>query len=165
MIAYLLLSLTLVSAIGCGLVGGIFLAFSSFVMSALGRLAPEQGIAAMQSINITVLNPLFLGLFMGTGGLCILLIILGALRWHEPGTLLVLAGAVLYILGTIAVTMICNVPMNEVLAAAEPGSTEAARLWRGYLQDWTMWNHVRTIAAMLAAIALAIGFRQLEAVG
>jgi uncharacterized membrane protein len=165
MIVYLLLSLTLISAIGCSLVGGVFLAFSSFVMSALGRLAPEQGIAAMQSINITVLNPLFLGLFMGTGGVCLLLIAVGILRWHEPGMLFLLAGAVLYVLGTIAVTMICNVPLNDALAAAEPGSTEAAGLWRSYLADWTMWNHVRTIAATLAAIAFTIGFRQLETVG
>ena len=56
-----------VAAIGCGLVAGIFFAFSSFVMPALGRIAPEQGINAMQSINVAVLNVGFLSLFVGTG--------------------------------------------------------------------------------------------------
>jgi len=160
MIAQLLPGLTLISALGCGLVGGIFLAFSSFVMAALARLTPEQGIAAMQSINITVLNPLFLGLFMGTGGLCLLLIVLGLTRWQEPGMFFLLAGAVLYLIGTIAVTMICNVPLNDALAAVDPVSAQGASLWGSYLADWTKWNHARTIGATLAAIAFALAFRQ-----
>jgi uncharacterized membrane protein len=35
-------------------------------MSALARLQPSQGIAAMQSINITVINPWFMAAFLGT---------------------------------------------------------------------------------------------------
>ena len=62
----LLRVLTLISALGCGLVGGIFFAFSAFVMKALNRLPPAQGIAAMQSINVTVINPLFMTAFFGT---------------------------------------------------------------------------------------------------
>jgi uncharacterized membrane protein len=49
--------------LGAALVAGIFFAFSTFVMTALGRLPPEQGIAAMQSINVTVLNPWFFAVF------------------------------------------------------------------------------------------------------
>jgi uncharacterized membrane protein len=162
MIMQLLPALTLISAIGCGLVGGVFLAFSSFVMSALGRLRPEHGIAAMQSINITVINPLFLGLFMGMGGFCILLTVFGVTRWQEPGMLFLLAGAALYVIGTIAVTMICNVPQNDALAAIEPASVPGADLWQSYLANWTMWNHVRTIAATLSAIAFTLAFRQME---
>ena len=59
------------TAIGAALVAGIFYAFSTFVMQALGRLAPRDGIAAMQSINVTVINPLFFVAFFGTGGLCV----------------------------------------------------------------------------------------------
>lgn len=33
------------AAIGAGLTAGIFYAFSTFVMAALGRIPPEQGIA------------------------------------------------------------------------------------------------------------------------
>jgi uncharacterized membrane protein len=38
MIDTLLVALTLVSALGCGLVAGVFFAFSAFVMNALARL-------------------------------------------------------------------------------------------------------------------------------
>ena len=54
-------TLILLSALGSGLVAGIFFAFSTFVMSALGRLAPEQGILAMQTINVTELAPISTG--------------------------------------------------------------------------------------------------------
>jgi uncharacterized membrane protein len=49
---------TLATALGCGLVAGVFFAFSSFVMPALKRLPPAQGIAAMQSINKLAVTPL-----------------------------------------------------------------------------------------------------------
>jgi hypothetical protein len=48
----LLFVLTFLSALGAGLIGGLFFAFSSFVMIALGRLPPASGISAMQSINV-----------------------------------------------------------------------------------------------------------------
>ncbi|MBV9385871.1 MAG: hypothetical protein JOZ78_05520 [Chroococcidiopsidaceae cyanobacterium CP_BM_ER_R8_30] len=41
--------LKLLAAIGCGLVAGVFFAFLTFVMNALARLQPKDGIAAMQS--------------------------------------------------------------------------------------------------------------------
>ncbi|MEH2408541.1 anthrone oxygenase family protein [Nostoc sp.] len=65
--------LKLFSALGCGLIAGVFFAFSTFVMNALARLQPAQGITAMQSINITVINPLFMAVFLGTAAACILL--------------------------------------------------------------------------------------------
>ena len=43
--------LVLVTALGCGLVAGVFFAFSAFVMDGLARAAPAEGIAAMQWIN------------------------------------------------------------------------------------------------------------------
>jgi uncharacterized membrane protein len=51
---------TVLSALGCGLIAGAFFAFSTFVMKTLGNLPPTQGIAARQSINVVVINPWFL---------------------------------------------------------------------------------------------------------
>ena len=72
MIERLLFALTLVSALGCGLVAGVLFAFSSFVMNALARLPAAQGIAAMQSINVVVINPLFITAFLGTDAACVI---------------------------------------------------------------------------------------------
>jgi hypothetical protein len=65
--AGLLFALTLLGAIGAGLVVGIFFAFSAFVMTALGRLPAPNGVSAMQSINVAALNPAVLSVFFGTG--------------------------------------------------------------------------------------------------
>ena len=149
-------ALALCSALGSGLMAGAFFAFSSFVMKALARLPPAQGIAAMQSINVAVINPVFLGVFLGTAAACALLAVFCALRWHEPGAVYLLAGCLLYLAGTFLVTMVFNVPRNDALAAVDPASVEGARLWAGYLSRWTAWNHVRTLAALAAASALTL---------
>jgi uncharacterized membrane protein len=91
---------------------------SSVVMNALARLPPAQGIAAMQSINITVVNPSFFGVFFGTAVLCLYLAGRSLFSWNQPGAPLVFAASLLYILGTIVVTIALNVPLNDALAAA-----------------------------------------------
>jgi uncharacterized membrane protein len=149
-------ALKLFSALGCGLIAGVFFAFSSFVMNALAQLQPTQGIAAMQLINITVINPLFMAAFLGTAAACIFLAVSSVLRWHQPGAAYLLIGSLLYLIGTVGVTIVCNVPLNEALARVEPGSTEGASLWVSYLANWTAWNHVRTIAALAATAMLTI---------
>lgn len=146
-----LLLLKIASALGCGLTAGVLFAFSSFIMNALARLPPAQGIAAMQSINIAVVTPSFFGVFFGTAVLCLYLAVRSIARWGQPGSSLMLAGSLLYLLGTILVTIAFNVPLNDALAAVKPESAEGATLWAAYLSRWTAWNHVRTLAALAAA--------------
>jgi len=147
------------TAIGAALVAGIFYAFSTFVMKALGRLPPREGIAAMQSINVVVINPLFLLAFFGTGGLCAATIATSLLAETEISLVPALIGCILYLVGCIGVTMVGNVPLNERLARTAPDDTDAESLWRLYLARWTLWNHVRTAASLTSAacFALAIG--------
>ena len=79
-----LFALTLVAALGSGLVAGAFFAFSTFVMGALARLPAPQGIAAMQSINIVVINPWFMTAMFGTGLAAVALAVAAAIEWNEP---------------------------------------------------------------------------------
>jgi uncharacterized membrane protein len=148
--------LVFATAIGAALVAGIFYAFSTFVMQALGRLAPREGIAAMQSINVVVINPLFFLAFFGTGALCVATI--AASLISETGVSLApaLTGGLLYIVGCNGVTMVGNVPLNERLAKVSPDDAEAESLWDLYLARWTLWNHVRTTASLAAAAFLVI---------
>ena len=105
----LLFTLTLVTALGCGLIGGLFFAFSVSVMKALARVPSAEGIAAMQSINIAILNPLFLSVFLGTAVGSALVIIASVLRWHYPGSAYLLVGGALYLVGGMFVTVVFNV--------------------------------------------------------
>jgi uncharacterized membrane protein len=152
----LVIVLAVLSALGSGLVAGVFFAFSSFVMGALGRLAPGQGIAAMQSINIVVINPWFFAAFFGTAAGCLALAVFGVFNWSQPGMLYLLAGSALYLLGSILVTMAGNVPLNDALAAVQPDSADGAALWTRYLSTWTAWNHVRTLGSLAAAASFIV---------
>jgi uncharacterized membrane protein len=152
----LLFLLTLLATLGSGIMAGLFFAFSVSVMKAFARLPAAQGIAAMQAINVAIVNPIFLPVFLGTGVISAVLMIIALLMWPYPGAAYLLAGGLLYLAGSIAVTMIFNVPRNNALAAAAPDSAEAASVWQRYLVEWTAWNHVRTVACILATAAFIV---------
>ena len=154
-------ALTLATALGCGTIAGVFFAFSTFVMKALARLPPEEGIAAMQSINVFAINSWFLVAFLGTAGLCVATVIAGVVQWGEPFAILLMLGGVIYLAGCFAVTMVLNVPMNRALAALPPMDPERAARWASYVSGWTTWNHVRTGASLLAAALLAIALSRI----
>lgn len=139
---------TLLCALGAGAIGGFFFAFSACVMAALSRQPAPQAIATMQAINIVVINPLFLGAFLGTAALCVVVSGLAVLDWQGPSSVCLLVASALYVLGSFFVTMRFNVPRNEALAALSPDSAEGQRLWSDYLTSWTAWNHVRCVAAL-----------------
>jgi uncharacterized membrane protein len=92
MINSLLFALTFISALSCGLMAGVFFAFSAFVMNGLGRLPAAQSVAAMQSINAAVFNPVFGTAFSGTTAACVLLDVASLFRWHKPVGIFHLAG-------------------------------------------------------------------------
>ncbi|WP_454814222.1 anthrone oxygenase family protein [Labrys neptuniae] len=147
---------TFMAAVGSGLVAGIFFAFSNFVMPALGRVAPASGIAAMQAINVTVINPGFMLAFMGTAVLCLGLA-LGSWFWlGEWSGKLLLAASLVYLVGCVGVTMALNVPLNDALAAALPETAQASELWQRFLVDWTFWNSVRTAASTVAMMLFTL---------
>lgn len=111
--------LTFTTAIGGGLVAGVFFAFSTFVMPTLARLQPTQGIVAMQSIIITAINPLFMLALFGTAVACLFLAAFALLKWHQPGASYLLIGSLLFLIGTILVTIAFNVPLNDALAVVQ----------------------------------------------
>ena len=139
--------LTFAAAISSGLVSGVFLGFSSFIMPALARIAPGQGIAAMNSINITVINPLFMSLLFGTALVGLVLFVGSVAHLDQQRHLFLVVASVLYVVGCAIVTMGCNVPLNNALAGVVEGSADALPLWTRFLKDWTFWNHVRTAAS------------------
>lgn len=149
-------ALTVAAAIGCGLLAGVWFAFSAFVMYGLDRLPAHQGIAAMQSINRAAVTPLLMAALFGTAALCVGLVVWAAVQWGDRAAW-VLAGGALYLVGTIGVTMAANVPRNDALAALDPHHASAAGHWKKYVQTWSTWNHVRGVTSLAAAALLTMG--------
>ena len=162
MVERFLFMVTFVTALGCGLIAGLFFAFSVAVMQALARLPSAGGIAAMQAMNSAILNPLFLSVFLGTRAGSALIIVTALLCWHSPRSAYLLVGGTLYLAGSLVVTIVFNVPKNDALASVAPADPESARLWARYLERWTTWNHVRTVASLAAAAALILGLCYVE---
>jgi uncharacterized membrane protein len=144
--------LTATSAVGSGMIGGLLFAFSSFIMPALSTLPAEASIAAMNSINKRIINPLFLTTFVGTAATSgAVLVTAAAKRSHPSAEPLRLAASCMYILGVFGVTVLVNVPLNDKLAKVVASPTVDRAVWNNYYRPWMAWNHVRAAAAVLAS--------------
>ncbi|MGH7179031.1 MAG: DUF1772 domain-containing protein [Tepidisphaeraceae bacterium] len=151
--------LSIAGAVGAGVIAGVFFAFSTFVMRALARLPAAEGIAAMQAINIVVINPVFLGVLFGTGAVSVVAVFAALLQRKGPDTVFLLSGCALYLIGTLFVTIAFNVPLNNALARVKPDDPDAPQRWADYVRRWTAWNHVRTVAAILAMSSFIMAIR------
>lgn len=151
-----LFALTLATALGAGLIAGVFFAFSSFVMPALERLPDAQGVEAMQSINRTVMTPSFMLVFAGTAVLCVALVVAAVAGWGEARAPWLLAGGLTYALGCFALTMAYHVPRNDALDAIDPRAADASGRWAAFLAQWVPANSVRALAALVTAALLTV---------
>ena len=159
MIDGFLFVLTLLAALGCAMMAGVFFAFSGFVMKALARLQPAQGVAAMQAINVAAVTPAFMAALFGTAVACGVLAAWALFAWDERFAPYLLVGSALYLVGTILLTIAYHVPRNEALARVEPHCADAESHWTRYLSGWTVWNHVRAAAALAAAATLTLALQ------
>jgi len=146
---YLVYVLTLLTALGCGLVGGSLVAFSDFIMPALARTPPETAVPAMREINVEARQSWFLRVLGLTAVLNVALVVVALMRWQMPDSALLLLGAALFLLGTVLVSLVCNAPRNDLLAR------DAAQ-WPEFLAHWTRWNHVRAVSALAAGALFAM---------
>src|SRR5687767_2298775 len=144
------IALLVAASVGSGLIGGLFFIFSNTIMTAFDRLPAAGAVAAMNSINRVILNPLFFVVFFGTALISLVLMVT---QLDSP---LIVAGGLLYLVGSLGVTMVCNVPLNDRLQKVTPSARDAETQWPAYRGPWTRWNHVRAVACLLAAALFAL---------
>ena len=140
------------AALGSGLIAGIYFAFSVFIMQAFGKIDASQSIAAMNSINETILRSLFMPLFFGSSIISVLLVIVAFANWGEAGAELTLIAGAVYFVGMFVCTVVFNAPLNNSLAKLDSNSDDANQVWSRYLVTWTRWNHLRTVSSLVSCI-------------
>jgi len=140
------------AALGSGLIAGVYLAFSAFIMPAFAKIDATQSIAAMNSINETILRSLFMPLFFGSSIVSVLLIIVAIAHWGEAGSGSTLIAGAVYFFGMFVCTVVFNVPLNNSLARQGSDNDNAIQVWSHYLITWTRWNHLRTFSSMLSCV-------------
>ena len=145
---------------GAGLVTGLLFAFSNFVMRALADLPSDKGMFAMQRINETIINPIFLMLFLGTPILCSVIAANSGLNTNDPGALFLLVGAFAYLIGPFGITVLFNVPLNNLLARADV--SDADEIWPMYQKRWQWWTHIRTYIGVASVVFMAMGLGNID---
>lgn len=151
-----LLMLLQFSILAYAVVGGVFLAFSDFIMRSLA--STPKGAIGMQIINREVFRWVFMTLFIALAPLSIMMAAYGFLYIEGYlGFLMTFAG-LSYFIGCFGVTVIHNVPMNNTLAQHVANTAELTLYWEiTYIPRWTFWNNVRTAACILSAFLVLIG--------
>lgn len=133
---------------------GLFYAYSCSVNPGLGRLPDDQYLAAMQSINRAILNPVFFLSFMGT------LILLPLAAWLNYRGLsqrfvMLAAAAVLYAIGTFGITIFGNVPLNNLLDGVDLSNASGEKLYelrQAFEIPWGRLHTIRTLANVGALV-------------
>jgi uncharacterized membrane protein len=152
--------LTSLAALASAAAGGMMYVFSTFVMRGLDRTEPVEAITAMRGINAEAnSNPAFLLAYFGAAILAVAVGVYAVIQLRQPGSWVVLVGAVFGILAAI-ITMVFNVPLNNHLDAVNPvglSAADAAREWQAYLTPWINWNHVRAATSFIGAALMLIG--------
>jgi uncharacterized membrane protein len=140
-----------------GLMAGLFFSYSFSVVAGLGKLPDIQYLMAMQSINREIQNPVFFICFFGA---LISLPVCTYFQYSVASSLvfrLVLLAAIIYLVGSFAVTAIGNIPLNNALdkfdvATAAKEAISAQRT--AFESRWNNLNTLRTVASILSFILL-----------
>lgn len=129
-----------------GLAAGLFQTFSYAVMPGLRETDDAVFVAAMQRINVAIVNPWFLTIFLGAFAATAVAVVLELRRPRGPAAAWLIAALLLYV-ATLAITRGVNIPLNDALEAAGD---------RARFEDrWTRWNVVRSVTSTAAFGCLA----------
>lgn len=141
-------------ALACAVTGGVLFSFSSFVMPGLRALPAPAAVSAMQAINLAAPKSWLLLPLLGSAVGSLAVGVYAALS-APSGRGWLLVGAVAG-MSSMVITAGYSIPHNDVLAGWEPGAASTAT-WLRWSAEWTRWNSARTVAAVVAAVALTVG--------
>jgi len=147
----------IILAMATGLLAGVFLTFSDFVMKSLLASKPAAGTEAMQIINRKVYKSIFMVLLIAMIPISSALALYAYFFITGPLATVLIASGLLYFFGVFVVTIIGNIPMNHALEKLPQGGVAAQAYWPDYVKSWVLWNHLRWITALGASTCYVIG--------
>ena len=131
--------------------GGVFFAFSTFILPAARRMPAVEAVHAFQAINRTVPRSLYLPVFLlsGLGGAVTAVV---ALLVQGSGWLIA-GGATAFV--ALVVSFAVNIPRNNALGTVTDADAVAG--WQSYVGPWAAANHLRTLLCFAAVAFLVAG--------
>ena len=149
----------ILTAVTTALVAGLFYAYTCSVNPGLGNLADAEYLAAMQSINKAIQNPIFFLSFFGAFFLLPLSVYQHYSQPFSTRFLLLTAAAILYIIGVMGITIFGNIPLNEALDNFDIKSATASEIAGQrvkFEKPWNGLNLIRTIASAFSLLLVII---------
>ena len=144
-------------ALWSAVIGGVFSAFSEFIMSALLRLDASAGIGSMQQINRTVIRTQFVAGIILIAPLSIAFAIYGWTMLDGTARLMLILAPIIYVPSVFLMTIFGNVPMNNMLEKLDRDTQASEPYWRHYGRVWTRLNHFRTWGCVFTALTYLVG--------
>lgn len=133
-----------------GLSAGFFYAWSVSVIPGTQKVVNVTYLETMQSINQAIINPAFFIIFFGS---LLFLSISSVYQFNTSNTTFwfMLMASVFYLIGTVGVTALGNVPLNNQLAALnliEMSPQKLLEFRNFYENNWNRLHLIRTIFAV-----------------
>jgi uncharacterized membrane protein len=137
------------TATAAGLTAGLFFAWSCSVMPGLAQVSDRVFIAAMQSMNRAIQNPLFFSCFFGAA----LLLPLSTYLFFDVAMVfeLLIGATSIYWVGVMGITIWGNVPLNNSLDTFQMESASEEEILKSrtdFESRWNKLNHIRTVASV-----------------
>lgn len=140
-----------IASLSAGLMAGVYLAFSTFIMRSFDQLGAVQAADAMNTVNEVILRSWFMALFFGSTLLYAVLAGYAVFAADLAGRWWLFAAGLIYVVGMFLFTALFNVPLNNRLAAAGVDDSTRVEAWKHYFVYWTRWNHLRAICSLITA--------------
>ena len=145
-----------------GLSAGLFFAWQVSVIPGTRKVTDMVYTQVMQSINRAILNPSFFSVFFGS----LLILTISTIQHYRHGSVfwLLLAATLAYLIGTVAVTGMGNVPLNnqlDVLKLDELNPTRLEEFRTLYEGRWNRLHLIRTLFAVISFLLsiIALNFK------
>lgn len=146
-----------------GLSAGLCFTWTNAVSPGIGKLDDLGFLQSFQQINRTILNPLFFIVFFGPFFLNLINLFLfrnlsGPLFW------MLITITALYFFGVVLVTIIGNVPLNELIEKTDlnnASSIELRQLRETFEAKWNQFHLIRTLSAITSFILLLLYLNQI----
>ncbi|MEA3437308.1 MAG: DUF1772 domain-containing protein [Thermodesulfobacteriota bacterium] len=143
----------LIATLLTGLSAGFFYSWQVSVIPGTKLINARNYIETMQSINRAIINPAFLLIFIGP----FLMQILAIYQFRGTSAMAYLLAACLcYFLGTLLVTVLGNVPLNNSLDLLNSNNMSPEQLDHTRLQYALKWNRLHTLRTVFAVLSFIL---------
>ncbi len=148
-----------------GLMAGIFFTWSNAVKPGIGKLSDLEYLKAFQSMNRVILNNAFRLVFAGAL-IAVALVPVFYFNLYPKNIFWVFVlTLVIYWIGAFGVTILGNIPLNEILDKTNLesiSSEEVKELRRSIEVKWNNLNLIRTISSGITFLSLLVSFLFLD---